>query len=274
MKELILNTNLLPGQAALFYTGQTGFIIKCAGKYLLIDGYLTDYVDRCCSSDLAKWVRRYPAPIAPEELDFIDYVFCTHAHADHADPETLAAILRVNTKARFIVSNAITDVLCSYGIPSDRILGLKSDIKTVLDQLISVTAIPAAHEELHPDANGDYLEVGFRLELGNITLYHSGDCCPYPGLEERIAGCDIIMMPINGRDYYRTQVCDIIGCFDSREAILLAKNTGAKLLIPMHYDLYDINCVNPAVFVDLLQSLHPTQQFHMFIPGERFIYMK
>lgn len=274
MKERIINTNLLPDQAALFYTGQTGFIIKCAEKYILIDGYLTDYVDRCCSSETVKWVRRYPSPITPEELDFIDYVFCTHNHEDHADPETLSAIARVNTKAKFVVSNAITNALCSFGIPSERIIGLKTDARTALDEAVTVTAVPSAHEELHPDENGDYMEVGFRIEIGDITLYHSGDCCPYHGLEERVADCDIMLVPINGRDFYRTQICNIIGCFDAREAILLAKHTNAKLLIPMHYDLYDINCLNPAIFVDQLQTLHPTQQFHMFVPGERFIYAK
>ena len=119
---------------------------------------------------------------------------------------------------------------------------------------------------------GDYLEVGFLLEMGDISIYHAGDCCPYEGLEEKVSGCDIMILPINGRDYYRTQVCDIIGCFDSREAVLLAQHAGAKLLIPVHFDLYDVNCVNPAWFVDCLKTMNPMQQFHIFAPGERFIY--
>lgn len=272
MKNKILNTKLLPGQLALFYTGQTGFIIKYDDRYILIDGHLTDYVGENCSNELVQWVRRYPSPISPEELDFIDYVFCTHAHEDHAEPATLAAIARVNSKVKYVVSNAITETILSFGVPADAVIGLQTDRRTVLDDTIAVTAIPAAHEELHPDENGDCYEVGFRFELGSITLYHAGDCCPYAGLEERITGCDIMLLPINGRDYFRTRICNIIGCFDVREAILLAKHAGAKLLIPMHYDLYDVNSVNPAVFVDTLQMLHPTQQFHMFVPGERFIF--
>ena len=99
MKEKILQTKLLPDQIAFFYIGQVGFIIKFRDKYIMIDGYLSDYVDRNCCREGVTWGRRYPAPIRPEDLDFIDYVFCTHAHFDHMDPDTLSAVARVNTKA-------------------------------------------------------------------------------------------------------------------------------------------------------------------------------
>ena len=58
------------------------------------------------------------------------------------------------------------------------------------------------------------------------------------------------------------------------EAVILSKECNANLLIPMHYDLYDINGVNPATFVDYLYSTNSTQKFHMLVPGERFIYAK
>ncbi len=273
MKNKILKTDLLPDMAALFYVGQVGFIIKCRDKYILIDGYLSDYVDRNCSSELVKWVRRYPAPICAEELDFIDYVFCTHSHFDHADPDTLSKLAKVNTKAKYIVSKAIEDVIESYGVAKSDIIGVKCDEEVTLDGDFKVTAIPAAHEELHQDDNGNYLEVGFKIEMGNITLFHAGDGCPYQGLEERIKGSDILIMPVNGRDYYRRFECDIIGCFDSKEAITIAKRVDAKLLIPCHIDLYDVNELNPAYFVDCLKKENPNQAFHIFTPGERYIFM-
>ena len=274
MKKRILSTQLLPNQTGLFYIGQVGYIIKYREKYIMIDGYLSDYVDRNCSSELVTWVRRYDAPIKAEELDFIDYVFCTHAHYDHADPDTLSVLAKINSKAKFYVSAAIADTIASYGIEKNRICGLHTEEETKLDTDISVTAIKAAHEEFHTDENGDYEEVGFLLRLGDTTLYHGGDGCPYNGLEESLKGCDILMLPINGRDYYRTVVQDIIGCFDSRESITLAKHVGAGLLIPTHFDLYDVNCVNPAHFVDEVQKIHPTQSYHIFAPGERYIYSK
>ncbi|MBQ8526708.1 MAG: MBL fold metallo-hydrolase [Clostridia bacterium] len=273
-KEFFTETRLADGQIGIFYLGQVGFIIKYRDKYILIDGYLSDYVDKNCSSDAVKWIRRYPAPIDAEKLDFVDYVFCTHAHYDHADPYTLGKLNKVNKKAKYIVSAAIADTIASYGIAKENIIGLECDKKTSLCRDIAVTAIPSAHEEFHMDGNDNFLEVGFRFELGNISIYHGGDGCPYDGLEERISGCDILMLPVNGRDYYRTNVCDIIGCFDSTEAAIIAKRSGADLLIPTHFDLYDVNCINPAEFVDKLYRVNPGQKFHMFAPGERYIYSK
>ncbi|MBQ2614201.1 MAG: MBL fold metallo-hydrolase [Clostridia bacterium] len=272
MKEKILNTKLLSNQIGLFYIGQVGYIIKYRETYIMIDAYLSDYVDRNCCSENVKWVRRYDAPVQANELDFIDYVFCTHAHFDHADPDTLSTLSKVNNKAKFFVSNAIVDIIAGYGIDKARICGMHADEMLILNDDISVTALKSAHEEFHMDENGDYLEVGFKFNLGDMSIYHAGDGCPYDGLEEHLMGCDILILPINGRDYYRTNILDIIGCFDSREAITLAKNTGAKLIIPTHFDLYDVNCVNPAHFVDELQKINPKQACHIFTPGEGYIY--
>ena len=273
-KNTFIQTELTQNQTGIFYLGQVGFIIKYRNKYVLVDGYLSDYVDKNCSTETVKWVRRYSAPVDAGELDFVDYVFCTHAHYDHADPYTLKKINDVNKKARFFVSAAIKDTIKEYGIQEERIVGLKCSEEFKIDEDISVTAIAAAHEELHTDENGDYLEVGFKFSFGDTLIYHGGDGCPYDGFEEKIKGCDILMLPVNGRDYYRTNICDIIGCFDSREAILIAKNCGAKLLIPTHFDLYDVNCINPAEFVDKLYSINPSQSFHIFAPGERYIFEK
>ena len=154
-KDFFTQTKLTGNQIALFYLGQVGFIVKYKEKYILIDGYLSDYVDKNCSNETVIWKRRYPSPVNAEELDFVDYVFCTHAHFDHADPYTLSKIAKVNKKAKFFVSAAIVDTIASYGIEKERILSLSCYKKTVLDQDIIVTAIPSAHEELHIDENGN-----------------------------------------------------------------------------------------------------------------------
>ncbi len=270
MKNKILSTKLLDRQIAIFYTGQMGFLVKYGETFLLFDGYFTDYVDR--NGHDARWVRRYPAPLTPDDLDFVDYAFFSHDHSDHTDPWTVAGLAKVNDHVVCIAPPPAADTLADCGIPSKRIRRVETDKPFSLPGPIQVTAFPAAHEELHPDGCGSYAEVGYRLTLGDIVLCHTGDCCPYEGLAERLAGNDILILPINGRDYYRTREQNIIGCFDSREALLLAKTTGTKLLIPGHFDLYDANGVNPAYFVDCQQKFSAEQAYHIFMPGERYIY--
>ena len=272
-KRTFLDTKLTESQVALFYLGQEGFLIKYHDTYLLIDPYLSDYVDQNCCSDNVKWVRRYPAPIAAEEFDFVDYVLCTHAHYDHADPYTLSAIAKVNTKAKFIAPEPIKDTIMSYGISEDRIIGAIADKLLTLDGC-NVLPIPSAHEELRMDKNGHYFDMGYKVQIGNFSIYHGGDCCVYEGLAERLMNIDVLMVPVNGRSYYKRYVQDIIGNMTCEEAVILAKETNAGMIVPMHYDLYDINRINPAHFVDCLFSQNPTQRFHMFAPGECYILQK
>lgn len=271
MRKKIMDTTLPAGWAALFYLGQVGFLMKYNDTVILIDGYLSDYVDRHFSTDQVPWKRRYPAPCAPEDLDMVDYVFCTHTHADHMDPWTLEALSAGNKKARFYGPRTVAEAYLQIGIPKEAVTELAFDREVSLCGDISVTAIPAAHEELHPDGHGGFEEAGYVFRLGEKKVYHAGDCCPYDGLEERVMDCDAMLLPVNGRDYYRRRRMDVIGNFDSVEAVTLAKNARAQLLVPMHFDLYDVNAVNPAYFVDCLARLDPGRPFHIFSPGERYI---
>ena len=273
IKSSILNAHPHSGQAVVFYLGQETILIKCAGKHILFDPYLTDYVDRNFSTEQVVWKRNYPSPIAPEELDMIDYVLCSHDHGDHSDPETLSALAKASPQAKFLGSRPVTEVYRRCGISENRIVLTEADKPMTLGDGIIVTAIPAAHEGLHPDGHGSYLELGFVVDADGLRFYHAGDCCPYDGLAERIHGADAAFMPINGRDYYRLRN-DIIGNFDAVETIHLAKEAQVGLLVPLHYDLYDVNCVNPACFVDAICTLSPLQRFHLFVPGEKMIIEK
>ena len=272
-KSFFLNTKLTDDQIGLFYLGQEGFLIKYQETYILIDPYLSDYVDQNCCTDLVKWVRRYPAPISAQEFDFVDYVLCTHAHYDHADPETLSILAKINPKAKFIAPLPIKDTMLSYGIALERFIGALADEAIIFDKC-RIVPIPSAHEELTLDANGHYVDMGYRIYFDDFSIYHAGDCCIYEGLKERLMNVDVLMVPVNGRSYYKRYIEDIIGNMTCEESIILAKETKAKMMVPMHYDLYDCNRINPAEFVDCLFSMNPSQKFHMFAPGELYIIQK
>ena len=270
MKNKILNTKLAENQIGFFYIGQEGYIIKYQNCYYMIDAYLSDYVDRNCSSDEVQWVRNYEAPITAEELDFVDYVFCTHAHFDHADPDTLSILAKINKKAKYIIPTPVADVLKQYGIQETNIIRARDGQELVLGNAI-VTPIPAAHEQLNQDENGDFCEMGYRLKLGDYAIYHAGDCCVYEGLIERLGKLDVAMLPVNGRDYFRLQR-DIIGNMTALEAIELAEKANTELLIPMHFDLYDCNCISAASFVDAHKTAGSKLSYHIFQPGEKYIF--
>ena len=159
-KDFILNTLLTDNQIALFYLGQEGFLFKYKDTNILIDPYLSDYVDKNCCSETVQWTRNYPAPISAKDLDFIDYVLCTHTHYDHTDPYTLEILAKVNPNATFIVPDFAKELVSSYGISSDKIMGAIVN-STIHCGDLEIQPIPAAHEELHQDEHGNYMELGY-----------------------------------------------------------------------------------------------------------------
>lgn len=82
----VLDFALRPGQAALWFLGQAGFLLRSGGITVTIDPYLSDSV----SAIAPEFGRRYPAPLEPHELH-VDVFIVTHNHRDHLDPETLGA---------------------------------------------------------------------------------------------------------------------------------------------------------------------------------------
>lgn len=268
-KEHLLSSHLFEDQVGIRYLGQEGFLLSSGGKHLAVDLYLSDYVDRNCCQ-YVQWQRLYPAPVDAATLDFLDVVLCTHAHFDHADPDTLSVLAR-NPQTIFIIPALEVSVLTAAGVKAENIF------PAIAFEKISVAGfeiipIPAAHETLSPDEKGNYSAVSYIIRAGGKTFFHGGDLCMYDGLVDTLKPycLDVAFLPVNGRDYFRNRN-DIIGNLNCREAVLLAKETGADMLVPMHHDLYAVNRVRTAHFVDAVEELDPFRKYHIFAPGELYI---
>ena len=268
LKEKILNTDIPDSQLALFYLGQEGFIFKFRGKYILIDGYLTGKL----YDPATGYGREYLPPMEPAELDFIDYVFCSHDHMDHADPGTLSGIASVNAHAKFVIPAAFAENVHGYGVPEEQILAVSAGEKLDFGEFF-VLPVPAAHEELHVDDNDEYFEMGYVFDFDGITLYHSGDCCIYDGMKEAVGQVDIAMLPVNGRSYYRLR-SNTIGNMTLEEAVRFAKGAEAQLFIPMHFDLFRSNSIPAGYIPEAVKQYAPGMPYKIFQLGERLIYMK
>jgi L-ascorbate 6-phosphate lactonase len=269
LKE-ILATSLDSKTLALWYLGQSGMMIKFGDTVMLFDPHLEDSLSRGENPS----IRNYPSPLNPAVLDFVDYVFLTHNHADHLEPATILKIASCNTKAKYILPAPEKQALLDLGIAPERIVGAKAGERIALGNSVCLP-VAAAHYEIHRDAEGNPCELGYVVQLGPLTVYHSGDTVVYPGMPQFLkeAAVDIAMLPINGRDWIR-DAQGIIGNTGFKEAADLSDAIGADLFIPLHFDLYNHNCENPAYLVDYLYQRYPGMKYHIFQPGERFIYRK
>ena len=181
---------------------------------------------------------------------------------DHADPETISGIAAVSD-ARFVSGKAISGKISSYAGRDSVALGCKK----VRDfGSFRVSALPAAHEEVHMK-DGESEECGFLFDFGGIKIYHPGDSLVYDGLCDSVRGADVMLLPVNGNGFYRRED-GIVGNMDSFDAARLALDCGTGLLIPMHFDLYRGNSVPESAVRDIISAAAPSVRTVFPKPGE------
>ncbi len=220
------------------YLGQCGFLLDFGDCRIVTDPYLSDYVDRHYFSDVTPWERLYPAPASLEELR-PDLILISHAHHDHMDPWTLEPYIKQSGKAFISAPAPVCALLRSLGAPHIHAAVAE---KRFSAGDVRITPIASAHTELHPDEKGCFYELSYLIEKNNLRLFFGGDMSLYPGLSDRLkkAACQVLFLPVNGRDDKRT-ADGIIGNITCAEAASLASSLNAELYIPMHHDLYAIN---------------------------------
>ncbi len=244
------------------YLGQMCALIEADGLKIVTDPYLSDSVDHPGST------RNYPAPATLAELS-PDVIVISHPHGDHLDKKSLEPFYRLRRRCFTLVPAPSAETIRSIGgapTPMTAPAPASAGKPFVLGN-VRITPIPCAHTELHTDGNGNYIELSYLIEAEGKKFFFGGDMSMYDGLLDCLVPLspDVMFLPVNGRDYFRTSR-NIIGNLDSNEAAELSVRCGAKVFIPGHHDLYDKNgCPNDWIeysakkFGAPLKLLKPTE---------------
>ncbi len=240
------------GQLGIVWLGQNGFLIKSQSSVLLIDPYLSDFAEQWTYGWKNEHVRMSAIPVQPKEIYGIGYIFCTHDHVDHIDPFTIPIIALRNPETRFIAPRIARNRMLGLYVGENN-LSLMKGLDSLTFDNIKIHAIPASHSQLTFDKENGYHFLSYIIEVDDVTIFHAGDSILFDGQIEYLKKFDIDLafLPINGR---QPSEYEFEPNFSIEEAIDLAQNIEAKLMIPMHYDMYTLNTVNIADFVTQAQG--------------------
>ncbi|MEW5974851.1 MAG: MBL fold metallo-hydrolase [Acidobacteriota bacterium] len=231
------------GDFHLWWLGQSGFLLAWQGHHLMLDPYLSDSLTRKYAGTEKPHVRMTERVIAPERLDFIGVTTSSHHHTDHLDAETLIPLMKANPEMALVIPEANRALAAErLGVAPAWPIGL-DDGQTLDLAGFRFTAVASAHENVDRDASGRCKYLGYVVQFGTWTIYHSGDTVLYDGMVEKLRrwSIDVALLPINGRDARR----GVAGNLDAAEAVALAKAVGVRLIIPCHYEMFQFNTVSP-----------------------------
>jgi L-ascorbate 6-phosphate lactonase len=246
----IRGTSVAAGTLAIWYLAQAGFCLKTSGGTLV---YLDPYLSDCCHR-LFGFQRMIPAVIAADELA-ADVLISTHAHADHLDPDALAAIA-AHPATRFVGSLDCESVYAAHGVSRERCTLLRPGEAAACGE-VTIRATYADHGDLAPDA------IGVLIVAEGITVYDVGDSAFRPDdiVRSLDRPVDVMIAPINGA----------FGNLDAAEACRLAAAIRPRLLIASHFGMFVEHGGDPAQFLEAARRLPDGTSALVMAPGEKLV---
>ncbi len=235
--KTIFDYELKPAEAGLWFLGQAGYVAKAGGRTLAIDPYLTDAAGHGDPGT----TRRFPAPIAPEDLK-VDIYLVTHDHTDHLDPETIGGY-RHKEDTIFVAPRLACRKLAKLGVPEGNIRRVDSGETEVVEG-VTITGVYAI-----PNEPGAVDTSGYFVQFANgRSFYHTADTdFSEVLLMAAPKGCEVLLTCINGK----------WGNLNVHQAARLTAKVRPRFAIPNHYDVMAANSENPAAFIFFLKREAP-----------------
>lgn len=237
------------------YLGQSGFKFVFDNIVIYLDPYLSNSLENNFGN---YFKRNIKIPIIPSSITDANFIFITHIHQDHCDLESLKPIYQNSPKSFFIGPKEVCNFLALNGFKSNRLIIANKDY-IYLNNLIKVLPIPACHPTIDIDDQGNYKSLGYLFDINGFKIYHSGDTFIQQNIIDillRYTPMNIVILPINEHNFIREKL-GIIGNMSLREAFYLAEILKAKELIPIHWDMFELNSVHKEEINLLYELLKP-----------------
>jgi len=252
-------------EITVFRTGQQGVILSDGNLKIGIDLFLSPAEGRKIDNILSK-----------ASIESLDLIMGTHDHEDHIDRNAWKRIAQLNKKVQFVVPFYFRNTIPKeLRIEKERFIFCKEEEFFAFKQT-KFTAIPAAHELLLFDEEGNSPALIYILDLNGVRICHMGDTCLYEGLLRRIrhfSPIDIVFIPINGRDAVRYRN-GCLGNMTYQEAADFCGCINPKIVVPGHYDMFSFNGEDPQLFKEYLAVKYPGCNCKIIPAGDQIVFEK
>ena len=185
---------------------------------------------------------QYKESYTNNEWSNIDIVLVTHKHSDHCHVDAIKEITK-NPKTKFYATKEVANAF----------MELSPDIVKEEDILIfdkiKIEVVKAVHGYV-PFLKGDKEineNVGYIIDDGIDKVYQTSDTICFKNDYK----CNVLLVPVVNHGLVMS----------SWEAALFAKETGAKLVIPIHYD----NPAHPANFEQVKKDFEEQNLNYKFL---------
>jgi len=189
--------------------------------------------------------------VKADEIDGVDFILCTHGHSDHfADAIPLAK----RTGATLVSTFEIVSFAQSQGVENAHPLHIGGGFNFPFGY---VKMTPALHGgQVDGDNEGLYTTVpgGFWINLDGKRIYHAGDTALLTDMQLLRGKVDLALLPI-GDNF----------TMGPEDAALAVDFIRPKVVIPIHYNTFDLIAQDPEAFRARVGSL---ARVEILQPGE------
>jgi L-ascorbate metabolism protein UlaG (beta-lactamase superfamily) len=257
-----------PGEErlALWWMGQSGFLLRRGDLVVGFDLYLSNYLAATRPGPGRAYDRQTRAPLRPDELTCLDLLVVSGSQPDHLDPDSVGALLAASPRALLLLPASLADFAADeLDVPDERLVPIADREFFDLDGL-RLQAIAAS-------ADADAGPLAYVLQIDPLSVLLVGQSEPYDGFAERLAtfAPALALLPISGRGA-RLQQLGAEGSLTAVEAARLADESGAQVVVPHHFDMFALHHADVGAFCEHTRHHYPRLKTKVLEPGGRWLF--
>ena len=223
------------------FLGHSSFLLEFSASSVLIDPCVH------CRS-FGQYDRKVPSPIALEDFHKVSLILITHEHEDHFDKKTIEYL--ANRDGTCVVAH--DSVLSELNIPARCKRAVTSNSELHVRGVH--VRVEMAH---HPQA---FYPMAYVVTGDGISVYHAGDSDLIEEFSPEFSA-HVALLPIGGNI-----TMDIV------DAVKATKVLKPDVVIPMHYNTFDICMASPEEFIRKIEKSNLKTRPVIMAPNERFEY--